>query len=134
MQSISTLNPHLYPLLSNVLFTILISSQLILIDANKRCESHRVSLRAAIQDHALHTHVLRKVNGSNFQECYEQCIDECSCRTFQVYQDTDCELLYEDQHSAPQDFKHRSGYKYYQLIRTYQVGIPVVRNVSTFLI
>ena len=108
--------------LSLSLVTALFFAQTTLVGAAKRCESSRVSFHAAIDNYAIYKHVIRSVKVSTVQECYERCIDDCSCQTFQLYQNTDCELLHEDQHSAPQDFKPRSGYRYYKLIRRYQVS------------
>ena len=110
-----------HPALSLSLVTaLLVFAQTTLVGAAKsRYESSRVSFHAAVDSYAIYKHVIRSVKVSTVQECYERCIDDCSCQTFQLYQNTDCELLHEDQHSAPQDIKPRSGNKYYQLIRRY---------------
>ena len=95
--------------------------------AKNRCESVFVSLVDVVENYALYRHNIRTVKTNTAEECYKKCKNDCSCQTFQLYQKTDCELLYEDRHSVPQDFKPRSGYEYYQLKREYK---NQVRNVK----
>ena len=66
---------------------LLVFAQTTLVGAAKsRCESSRVSFHAAVDSYAIYKHVIRSVKVSTAQECYERCIDDCSCQTFQLYQ------------------------------------------------
>ena len=89
--------------------------------AKNYCELQRTNFSEVVTDYGMDKHVIRTVNPSTVIECYEHCITDCSCVAYQLYQNTQCELLHEDRERAPQDFKTRPHYKYYPLEKLYQV-------------
>ncbi|XP_031567938.1 uncharacterized protein LOC116302717 [Actinia tenebrosa] len=67
-----------------------------------------------VSDHALLGHSYKNVTTSNIKECFNICVMDCACVSYQLFGKR-CELLDGDRHTAPIDFKRKTGYKYYEL-------------------
>ncbi|XP_031569970.1 uncharacterized protein LOC116304383 [Actinia tenebrosa] len=74
------------------------------------------SFRAAdkVSDYALLGHSYKNFTTSIIQECFNDCVMDCACVSYQLF-GTRCELMDEDRQTEPGHFKEKLGYQYYEL-------------------
>ena len=100
--------------------------------ASGLCERKTLSLKANTKhNYSLHYFVFKAFNFSIWEECYNMCVRNCQCLSFnfnKVNKTENCELNDATAKLTPKALKKKEGVVYYEIARAFYD-----KNVSTSL-
>ena len=108
--------------------------------AQGTCSSYSAHIKdAGLEDRVISGHVLKTITGVDFAECFQQCSQDCSCRSFNLGIEGNgvCELNDVDKEEAPRSLRVRKGFvhvSFQALTKVRQRTVPFTcLNVSNLL-
>jgi hypothetical protein len=92
------------------------SGAVLLLFALKVLVNAQYRVEKGITNKSLTGYAFHNFTVASIVDCFIACVKDCLCRSFQLYKNTQCQLLASNQYQSPAAFVDMTGYVYYDMV------------------